>query len=65
MQIFKKKCTYCGNEIKKGEGVLADVKTPEFTELKARSFCKEEHYEKYMREVTGTKRTNFCPSCGV
>ena len=45
MNLFKKKCLYCETKIEKGEEVLAKVKVPEFTELKLKAFCSEEHAE--------------------
>ena len=63
--MFEKKCTYCKTKIPKGKEILEDVKVPEFTEIKTCPFCTEEHAKKYQCEITGTKRTRFCPSCPI
>jgi hypothetical protein len=63
MNLFKKKCLYCETKIEKGEEVLAKVKVPEFTELKLKAFCSEEHAELYKKYITGTPSRNSCPYC--
>jgi len=65
MSLFKKSCEYCGSKIDKGIGVVANVKVPEFTGFRERPFCCIEHAEEYSLKVIGTKRTKFCPCCGV
>ena len=65
MNLFKKKCAYCGNKIEKGEGVLEEVKVPELTGTHLRTFCSREHAELYKKNIKGTKRTSYCPRCGV
>ncbi|MFQ5531354.1 MAG: hypothetical protein ACE5ES_01935 [Candidatus Nanoarchaeia archaeon] len=64
-QIFKKKCEYCKKQIEKGCEVKKKVKVPEFKGLVFMPFCSKEHAEQYKLEITGTKRTSYCPSCGV
>lgn len=63
VQIFKKKCTYCGEKIEKGNEHWADVKVPEFSELKKKSFCKEEHADEYRAKVFGTPSPGGCLKC--
>jgi hypothetical protein len=63
--LFQKKCEYCNKKIKKGTGVVASVKVPEFTGWRERNFCSCEHADRYVEEVRGTKRTKFCPTCVV
>ena len=65
MALFKKKCQYCGEKINKGEEIWAEVKVPEFTGTHIRAFCSEEHAELYQKCIKGTKRTNYCPHCGI
>jgi len=65
MPLFKTRCDLCGEKISKGKEILKEVKIPEFSELKKRSFCSEGHANAFKYEVKGTKRTNYCPSCGV
>ena len=65
MNIFKKKCFYCGNKIKKGEEIFEKVKVPEFTGIRLRTFCSKEHAELYKNNIKETKRTNYCPHCGI
>jgi len=65
MALFKKKCTYCKEKINKGEVVWREVKIPEFRETRLQPFCSEEHAELYKKNVKGTKRTNYCPRCGM
>jgi len=65
MGLFAKKCEYCKTKIEKNGEVVADVKVPEFRGFRAVSFCSQEHVDRYRIEVKGTKRTKFCPSCGV
>ena len=65
MSLLKKKCFYCGTKIEKGKEVFEEVKVPEFTGTCLKAFCSEEHAELYKKNVKGTKRTSFCPRCGV
>ena len=65
MGLFKRRCTYCGKKINKGEEVWEKVKIPEFTGIRLRAFCSKEHAEFYKKCVKGTPRTSFCPRCGV
>ena len=65
MSLFKSRCELCGVKISKGKEVFKEVKVPEFSGTKKSSFCSEEHGNKFKYEVMGTKRTNYCPSCGV
>lgn len=65
MALFKKKCQYCGSKIEKGKEVFEKVKVPEFTGVCLRPFCSKEHAELYQKNIKGTQRRNFCPSCGV
>ena len=52
-------------KIDKGKEILEEVKSPELTGTRGRFFCSEDHVEKYRKEIKGTPRRNFCPSCGV
>jgi len=63
--FFRKTCEFCGEKIKKGREVIAEVKVPEFKGFIERAFCSCEHAERYSLEVTGTKRTKFCPTCPI
>jgi len=65
MELFRKKCTFCGIKIKKGQEVIEDVKVPEWQTLLAKPFCNKRHACEYIKEITGTPRRNFCPSCPV
>ena len=51
MSLFKKKCQYCGTKIEKNKEVISNVKTPGFVGTKPKSFCSEEHINKYNKEV--------------
>jgi len=63
MSLFKRKCTYCGEKINKGDEVWEKVKIPEFVEPKLKSFCSKEHAELYKKCVKGTPSGNSCPFC--
>ncbi|GEM_PF-761232 len=63
MSLFKKKCTYCGKKINKGEEVFEEVKVPEFTGIRLRAFCSKEHAELYKKNVKGVPSKNSCPFC--
>ena len=63
MNIFKKKCSYCGTKIKKGEEVFEKVKIPEFTGLKIKPFCSKEHANLYKKCIKGTPSGSSCPYC--
>ncbi len=65
MALFKKKCTYCGSKINKGEEIWEEVKIPEFTQICLQPFCSEEHAELFKKNIKGTKRTSYCPRCGM
>jgi hypothetical protein len=65
MALFNKKCELCGTKITRGREVKKAVKVPEFKGFREKDFCDEEHAEIYANEVKGTKRTRYCPSCGV
>lgn len=65
MNLFKKKCTYCGAKIKKGKEIWEKVKVPEFRETKIQAFCTKKHAELYKKNIKGTPRTKYCPHCGV
>jgi len=65
MALFKKRCTYCKKKIEKGEEVWEEVKVPEFSGRCLQPFCSEEHAEFYKKNVKGTKRTSYCPRCGM
>jgi len=65
MALFKKKCAYCGDKINKGDEIFEKVKVPEFKDEVKKAFCNKEHAELYQKNIKGTQRTNFCPSCGV
>lgn len=65
VQLFKKKCTYCGEKIEKGNEHWADVKVPEFAELKKKPFCKEEHADEYRAKVFGTPSPGGCLKCAA
>ncbi len=63
MGLFKKKCTYCEEQIEKGEEIFADVKVPEFKEKVKRAFCSQDHVELYKKYVIGTPARSSCPNC--
>jgi len=65
MDLFKKKCAYCGEKINKGDEIFEKVKVPEFKNKVKKSFCSKEHAELYQKNIKGTPRRNFCPHCGV
>ena len=65
MGLFSKKCELCGIKIDRGKEVVAIVKIPEFSGMRERPFCSEEHADKYWCEIKGTKRTRFCPTCPI
>ncbi len=65
MNLFKKKCNYCGSKIEKGEKVFAEVKVPEFKEKVKRVFCSQEHVELYIKNIKGTLSANSCPYCKI
>jgi len=65
MALFKKRCTYCEEKINKGEEIWEEVKVPEFTGMRLLPFCSKEHVEFYKKNIKGTKRTKYCPRCGV
>ena len=62
MGLFKSRCDLCGEKIPKGQEVFKEVKVPEFSEVKKRPFCSEDHVNTFQYEVKGTKRTSYCPS---
>ena len=51
MTLFKKKCEYCKNKIKKGKEVFKDVKIPAFIGTRKKTFCCQEHVANYEREI--------------
>jgi len=61
MNLFKKKCQYCGEKINKGEEVFEKVKVPEFTGKCLRAFCSKEHAELYQKNIKGTSSRSLCP----
>lgn len=63
MNLFKKKCKYCGKKIEKGEEVFWEVKVPEFKNKVVRVFCSEEHAELYKKCIKGTRARSSCPFC--
>ena len=63
MNLFRKKCNYCGSKIEKGKEVFKEVKVPEFKEKVKRAFCSQEHAELYKKYVKGTPSANSCPYC--
>ena len=63
MNLFKKKCQYCGVKIEKGKEVFAEVKIPEFKNKIIKSFCSGEHAELYKKCVIRTPSKNSCPYC--
>jgi len=63
MNLFKKKCYYCGIKIEKGEEVFAEVKIPEFKNKIMKPFCSEEHAEFYKKSIRGTPSKSLCPYC--
>ncbi len=63
MNLFKKKCKYCGSKIDKGKEVWKEVKIPEFTGNRLMPFCSEEHAESYEKYVTGTPSRSSCLRC--
>jgi len=65
VQLFKKKCAYCGEKIKKGKEVWEFVKVPEFSEPKKKYFCKKEHASKFKESVFGTPSPGGCVKCAA
>ena len=65
MNIFKKKCSYCGEKINKGDEVWKEVKIPEFTGLKMKPFCSKEHANLYKKYIKGTPSGCSCPYCKI
>jgi len=65
MVLFKKRCTFCGKKINKGDEVWEEVKIPEFIGTNLQPFCTKEHANFYKKYVKGTKRTSYCPRCRV
>jgi len=63
MNLFKKKCQYCGIKIEKGKGIFIEVKVPEFKNKVIRAFCSQEHAEFYKKYVKGVPSKNSCPYC--
>ncbi len=63
MDLFKKKCTYCGNKINKGKEIFEKVKVPEFVYNKVRAFCCKEHVELYKKKVRDLPKVRSCPMC--
>jgi ribosomal protein L24E len=63
MDLFKKKCKYCGSKIEKGKEVLREVKVPEFTGTRLMPFCSEEHAELYEKHIIGTPSRSSCLNC--
>lgn len=51
MNLFRKKCAYCGNKIDKGKEIFRNVKTPGFIGTKSKPFLSKEHADMYEREV--------------
>ena len=54
---------YCGKKIEKGKETWEYVKVPEFSELKKRPFCNEDHAEDYDKNVFGTPSPGGCLKC--
>ncbi len=65
MNLFKKKCAYCGVKTEKGEEIFEKVKVPEFSGACLRTFCSKEHAELYKKNINGILRTSYCPRYGV
>ena len=63
--MFKSRCDLCGIKISKNQEIIKEVKVPEFSKLKGRPFCCEEHANAFKYQILTTKRTSYCPSCGV
>ena len=56
MNLFRKKCEYCKEKIEKGGEIFRDVKDPIFIGTREKSFCCEEHADKYEEEVKKIKK---------
>lgn len=52
MGLFRKKCEYCRNKIKKGDEIIRYVKDPVFIKIKQKAFCSKEHADNYEYEVS-------------
>ena len=63
VQLFKKKCMYCGKKIEKGKEIWRYVKLPELTVLKIKPFCSKEHAELFELNVVGTPARSSCLNC--
>ena len=63
MNLFKKKCQYCGTKIEKGKEIFTEVKIPEFKNKKIKPFCSEEHARLYKEYSKNIKKIGFCPNC--
>ncbi len=49
--LFAKKCEYCRGKIEKGREIVRSVKVLGYVGTYPKSFCIEEHANKYVREV--------------
>ena len=62
MNLFREECGYCREKIEKGNEVFRDVKDPVFVGTRKKSFCCEDHADKYEKEVKKIKecRSSCC-----
>ncbi len=51
MQLFRKKCQYCGKKIDRGKEIFRDVRDPVFVGTRKKAFCCIEHAELYEKEI--------------
>lgn len=63
MKLFRKRCFYCNKKIKKGNEIYGEVKIPEFSVTKIKSFCSKKHLEAYQDNIKGTPSRSSCPYC--
>lgn len=56
MNLFRKKGEYCKEKIEKNKEIFSDVKDQVFIGTKRKSFCCEEHANKYEQESAGAKK---------
>jgi len=51
MNLFKKKCQYCGIKIEREKEIFKDVKVPALIGLRKKPFCCSKHASDYEKEI--------------
>lgn len=51
MNLFRRKCEYCGTKIEKGQEHFKEIKIPAYVGTFNKAFCGKEHIEKYEKEL--------------